>query len=85
VDKKGGLISELDEAIFRLEPGRPSHVIQTKVGFHIFKVEEKKDSSAKGFSEVKEMVEQKIYGKKIEKGVEDFMERLKENAYISFK
>ncbi|MBL7158049.1 MAG: peptidylprolyl isomerase [Candidatus Omnitrophica bacterium] len=83
--KKGELISELDELIFLLEPGRFSHVIQTKVGFHIFKVEEKKDSSAKGFSEVKEMVEQKIYSQKIEKGIEDFMERLKENAYISFK
>ena len=83
--KKGELISELDEAIFQLKTGRASHVIQTKIGFHIFRVEEKKEPSSKTFSEVKDMVEQKIYSQKIEKGVEEFIKDLKENAYISFK
>jgi len=83
--KKGELIRELNEVIFSLKPGDVSHVIQTPVGFHIFEVEEKRSSKARDFSEVKEMIEQKIYSQKIEKGIQGFIEELKENAYISFK
>ncbi len=41
---KGSMIAEFEEAAFALNPGETSDLVKTEVGYHIIRVEDKKDT-----------------------------------------
>jgi len=41
--KRGDMIPKFEEAVFTLNPGEVSQVVETEFGYHIIKVEERKD------------------------------------------
>lgn len=41
--QRGDMIPKFEEAVFTLKPGEVSNVVETEFGYHIIKVEEKKD------------------------------------------
>lgn len=71
---KGKMIQEFDEVAFALEEGEVSGVVKTDVGYHIIKVEDRKDS----YEELKDEIMQMIKQNKFE---ENLLE-LRENADI---
>jgi len=83
--RKGEMIPELDETIFSLEEGQTSDVVETKLGFHIFRVEEKVVPEIPEFKDVSQNIERILYRVKMGGRIEEFIEELKENAYIEFK
>jgi peptidyl-prolyl cis-trans isomerase D len=52
--RRGQLAPELEKAAFGLDPGQLSEVIQTDSGFHIMRVEERRDAAVRGFEDVRE-------------------------------
>jgi len=83
--KKGELMDELNEMIFSMEKDEISSPIKTRLGFHIFMVEDKMEPSIKDFSEAKDRIEKALYNSKIEGKLREWVEELKKNAYIAFK
>ncbi len=83
--KRGEMIKEIDHAIFALSPGEISDVIETPIGYHIFKVTETLPASSRDFDSVKEEIQNMIYQKKISKNLEKWLKEIRENAYISIK
>jgi parvulin-like peptidyl-prolyl isomerase len=83
--RRGQLLKEIDSAIFFLKVGGISDVIETPIGYHIFKVYDRKEESIVPFEEVREKVHMAIYGTKVQKKFEDWLDELKSNAYISIK
>jgi peptidyl-prolyl cis-trans isomerase C len=51
--RKGLLLPELESAVWTLKAGETSAVLQSKYGYHIFKVDERRAEGASSFDEVK--------------------------------
>ncbi len=83
--RKGDLMGEIDSVVFSMKPGEVSGIVQTSLGYHIFKVEEKTPARMKTFDEVRSDIEDHMFRYKIDEGVKDTVRKLRKNAYISFK
>ena len=83
--EKGQLIKEIDEAIFTLNSGEFTDVIKTHLGYRIFKVVEKEPAKPITFSEAQDLIRQILYRKKFTEAFKEWIEKLKENAYIMIK
>ncbi len=83
--KKGEMMAKIDKALFLLKVGEISDIIETKIGYHIFKVNDKKESIIKPFKEARTEIENLLFQKKAKARFKEWMEGLKENAYISIK
>lgn len=62
--KKGDLTPEIDRVIFSLKDGDVSPVIQTGLGFHLFKVQVPSDLQKQPFEKVKKEIEEKLLNEK---------------------
>ena len=78
-------LERIDNVIFGLEEGEISGMIETDLGFHIFKVEEKKNSKLKTFQEAKDEIERLIFNGKVQKKLQEYIKELRQSAYISYK
>jgi parvulin-like peptidyl-prolyl isomerase len=78
----GELLPELDEALFRLGVGELSSPIQTRVGFHLVKVEERRPASSLSLMEANRAIHQRLYQEKFEDAFRRWVEELNKKAYI---
>lgn len=83
--EEGDLMDKINKVVFALKAGEVSGIINTSLGYHIFKAEEVVESKEKEFREVKNTIEQYLYKQKVEKYLSEWVEQLKKNAYIAFK
>ncbi len=83
--RRGDLMKQIEDAVFNLEPGGVSEIIQTSLGYHMFKVEERVKARTPELAEVKRKVEDTIFREKIDKGAKEFVKDLRKHAYIAFK
>lgn len=83
--KKGDLLPEIEKIIFELKPGEISPVIETSLGYHIFKVEDRMERQGKTFSDVRREIEETLFREKVRDKIRVWVFNLKKNAYIEFK
>jgi parvulin-like peptidyl-prolyl isomerase len=83
--KRGDLKKEIEDAVFGMKPGEVSDIIQTSLGYHIFKLEERIPARSKDLSEVRVEIEDKLFHDKINQGIKEAVKMLRKNAYIAFK
>ena len=83
--KRGELMPEIEKVVFNMKEGEVSGMIQTHLGYHFFKVEEKKASIVRTYTEVQAEVEEAVFREKIKDKLKGWVEGLKKNAYIAFK
>jgi len=80
--KKGELDKTLEQAVSKLKAGETSGWVETKNGWYLLKLEEKKDSRLMTFEEVRKNVEERLYAQKKEKKLEEYLKDLREKSYI---
>ena len=83
--EKGQLLGEIDEKIFSLQVGEISTPIKSALGYHIFKVVERQNSSAKPLAEARNEIQDIIFKGKAKKKLDSFTGNLRKNAYISIR
>lgn len=81
---KGQMVEEIDSALFSLDVGEVSSIVETDLGFHILKVYDFKEEYIQDFEEVKETIgEYLLYLYKNSKW-EDFVYSLIDKADIEY-
>ena len=83
--KRGDLLPEIEEAVFKLKPGEVTGIVQSSLGYHIFKVEEREAPATLPLAQVRREVESAVYRSKVNMKIKGWLEGLKKNAYIAFK
>jgi len=83
--KKGDLLPDIEKKIFELKDGEVSELIQSSLGYHIFKLEEKRPARTLSLADAKDRIEEEIFKEKARDKIKGWVEGLKKNAYIAFK
>lgn len=83
--KKGELLPAFEREALRLKVGEISGMVRTDFGFHIIKLLDRKGGIPLPYEEVKEKVRQDYLEKEFEKGLKQFLSKLKEKSVIEIK
>ena len=57
---RGGMVPEFEEAVFNMQPGEISNLVETVYGFHIIKLEEKHPATVKPYNQARPEIIQKL-------------------------
>lgn len=82
---KGEMPKEFEDVVFSLPTGRLSQVVKTPYGYHIFRVEEKREAKDLKFSEVKDQIINKLKREKSDAEFQTWMMELKRGAKIEVR
>lgn len=83
--RRGDLVDIVDNVIFSLKSGECSAVLETGVGHHIFKVEEKRAQKIQTLDEVRDAIHDEVFRRKSRRKFKEWMSELKKAAYISIR
>jgi peptidyl-prolyl cis-trans isomerase SurA len=83
--KKGDLIKDLEEVVFKANKGYITDPIQTKVGFEILKIEEHYTAGQAAFEDVKEEIMEKLYTPRMQPELRKYLTKLREDAFIQIR
>jgi len=79
---RGQMVKPFEEVAFAMEEGTVSDIVETRFGYHLIKVEEKKPESTVSFADGKERIEQMLKRQKVSEAVNEYIESLKKDAEI---
>ena len=82
---RGQMREEIDKIIFGLNIGEFSDLVKSSLGYHIFKSYDKRKQRVIPLLEAQGRVLEAIYRKKVEGKFREWIEGLRENAFISIK
>jgi peptidyl-prolyl cis-trans isomerase SurA len=83
--EKGHFLPEIDAAVFNLEKGKFTDVVETPTAFYIFKLAEKLPEEEMPFSLVQDKIEAILFEKQFEVKYREWIEKIKKNAQIIIK
>ncbi len=79
---KGQMVQSFEQAAFSLKPGQVSDIVQTRYGYHLIKVVDRKPETTVAFKDVKDQLEEYLKQEKVQKEVQQHVEALKKQASI---
>jgi len=74
---RGRLVPELETAAFALQKGEVSDIVQTRFGFHIIKLEDRRASQVKPFADVQEEVRLRAIQEIVERQRQENLSRIR--------
>jgi peptidyl-prolyl cis-trans isomerase C len=76
------MVPSFEEAAFALDVGEVSDVVETKYGYHLIKVFDKKEATKTSFDDIKEKIEEFLKMQKMNEEVGNYLTALKEKADV---
>jgi peptidyl-prolyl cis-trans isomerase SurA len=80
--RAGELLPGFEEAAAQLQPGEISDIVRTRVGFHIIRVESRKDGGYRPFEAVREDIKAELLQTKTEQKYQEWLDSLRQSAYV---
>jgi peptidyl-prolyl cis-trans isomerase C len=80
--KRGQMVKPFDDAVFAMQPDEVSDIVETRFGYHIIKVYDKKPEQTLAYADVKDQLSQRLKQEKIEKEATKYIDQLKKDAKI---
>jgi peptidyl-prolyl cis-trans isomerase C len=80
--RRGQMVKAFEEAAFTLRPGEVSDIVETKFGYHLIKVIDKKPEKTMAYKDVKDRLGDYLKREKVQKEVRLYVEKLKEKAKV---
>jgi peptidyl-prolyl cis-trans isomerase C len=79
---KGMMVKSFEEAAFALKPGEVSGIVESPFGYHIIKLEERKDSAIEPYDIAKETINQKLLQDLKRSKVSEFIDKAMKDAGV---
>jgi peptidyl-prolyl cis-trans isomerase C len=79
---RGRMVKSFEEAAFALKPNEVSEIVETKFGYHLIKVVDKKPEMTTAFEDAKDKLSQYLKRQKVQKEVSSYVSELKEKAKV---
>ena len=83
--ERGRLMPGIEQAVFALQPGALSPVVKSSLGYHIFRLEERRPPRTRPVAEVQAEIRDRLYEEKFRRRFAEWMEKLKERAFVQVK
>ena len=79
---RGQMVRSFEQAAFALMPGEVSDIVETKFGYHLIKVIERKPETTIAFEDIKDRLGHYLKQEKVQKEVSLYVQKLKEKAKV---
>ena len=80
--RKGQMVPPFEKAAFVLKPGEVSDLVETRFGYHLIKVNDKRPERNIPYAEVEERLKKQLISEKVQKNVRQYVKELKKQAKI---
>jgi peptidyl-prolyl cis-trans isomerase SurA len=82
---RGDTVPDFEAAIFSLEKGQTSGVVETQIGYHIIRAEDRRAARTIPFPEVEASIKSRKLQKDMDDEFQEWLDKLRANAYIEKK
>ena len=80
--RRGQMVGPFEDVAFSLKPGEVSDIVETRFGYHLIKVMDKKPQTTIPYADVKGKIEAHLKREKLQVETKKYVEKLKEGADV---
>jgi peptidyl-prolyl cis-trans isomerase C len=80
--ERGQMAKPFEEASFALKPGEVSDIVETRFGYHLIKVTDKKSETTIAYAEIKDKLGEYLKQERVQKEVSLYVENLEQKGKV---
>jgi peptidyl-prolyl cis-trans isomerase C len=80
--RRGQMVKPFEKAAFSLKPNETSDIVETKFGYHLIKVVDKKPAEKAAYADIKKLLSERLKKKKMDLETEAYIKDLRSSAKI---